>query len=281
MPKPLWKFLEDGGISACIEYGKMPIISSNSNCCSWATGDLLHYNFIGNSIVGQNNCFKNDDEISSGCLSFNFMNKYFTRNMLNNGLQFLGLGENIPQTDKNHYIVAVFHRNEQKSGAPDYHFIRQHNDGKWSHRNFEIEPVTQLFIDESPKSIFDFIQILGKYTMFKGWWAVPVEGIRNGLDFAIFQMINSISNEQKDDINYYYLDTMRNIKDIYEFYKQKELLMNDVTNFDRLDSAFYSLTRNAPKITSLRIIQLILMKHNLNRFPKIKNSPARDLNIGR
>lgn len=277
MSKPLWKFLEDGGMSACIEYGHIHSILFNANCCSWATGDLLHYEFIGPSIVGENNSYTNIKETTEGCLSFDFMNKYFTRNMINNGLCFLGLGENIPKTDDDHYIIAVFHHDNQTSNAPDYHFIRQHKDKNWSNRRLQGKFVTQVFKNSSPTGIYDFLDILDSYTIFKDWFAVPNSGIQNGLDSAIFQIKNKIKiSDFADNQNF-----GKNISYLIKFYKKKNEIINNVESLEKLEAEYSSLVYNVPKVTDKKLFINLLAKYNKNNFSMIKYSPSRNLKIGR
>lgn len=277
MSKPLWKFLEDGGMSACIEYGHIHSILFNANCCSWATGDLLHYEFIGPSIVGENNSYTNIKETTEGCLSFDFMNKYFTRNMINNGLCFLGLGENIPKTDKNHYIVATFHRDNKNNSVPDYHFIRQHKDENWSHRRLSGKFVTQVFENVAPKNIYDFMDILDSYTIFKGWFAVPNYGIQNGMDTAIFQIKDKIKTADFADKP----DFGQSINYLIEFYKKKNDIMNNIESLEKLEDEYSRLVYNVPKIKNKELFINLLAKYNDNKFQMIKYSPARNLKIGR
>lgn len=298
MGKPLWKFLSDGGMSAAIEYGKVNSIRIPSNCCAWATGDLLYHDFCGDDcFVGQFNTYNsNIDKIDpSNGPTFEFMDKYFTRNMLNNGAQFLGMGEKIPTTDENHYIVAAFHfPNDIYHSRPDFHFVRQHNDGKWSHRQGYSERISDYFenTDIVPKTIFDFNntthyiksgafnQPVGrpKYKIFKGWYAIPNNGMQNDMYATIANVRTFITKSNWGKLPE---SLQRCIKSMCQFNLRRNNILQDITTLDNLGHRFSEIVSDFNTLESENRLYLdkILEKYNQNRFADITHSPARDLRV--
>lgn len=270
--KPLWKFLADGGMSACVEYGQIDNIRKRANCCTWGTGDLL-YSDRNTVITGQNNGFNCEYEQTWGSSSFSYMKKHFTRNMLNNGIRFLGLGDKIPHTIPNHFIIAAFHRDNREFAEPDFHFIRQHDGNAWSHRPGRQTKIEEIDLKKAPETIQNLIPgvYYGHYSVFKGWYAVPNVGVQNGLDATIFQIKERVGLTRYPESIYEYLQEMQ------DFYILKNRVLNNVKSLEQLENDFDNLIDNMPFAHHTHDLTSFMAEYNQNKFPKIINSPARSL----
>ena len=271
MGKPLWKFLEDGGIDACIEYGELPTIKENSNCCSWASGDYLHFH----KRIARNNCLtgRYNNTNKPGSFSFKYMETRFTADLIANGAKFMGLGEEIPKAPDGYYISAAFYKDF--GITPDFHFIRRHSDGTWTERPGREEPVK--VINYNPKSIFDLLDSIDvRYRrIFKGWFAIPNNGIQNGIDRAIFQHL-TILFENNRRIKNSFLNNVfiKDTEKLINFYKEKNNLMNNVTDLDNLEYNFKSLVENL-FIGNKYLLEGFLQIFNKISLSEITNSPQR------
>ena len=270
MGKPLWKFLEDGGIDACIEYGRLPTIKGNSNCCSWALSDFLHYyQRIAWYCCGCG-MYNNTNKIS---FSVEYMKTRFTADLIANGAKFMRLGEEIPKAPDEYYICAAFSSNN------DYHFIRGHECGAWTHRATRGRVVQNIC--NNPKSIKDLIESINEEyrRIFKGWFAIPRKGIQNGIDQAAFNIWKSFGEQQKKTIK---PEVAKDIKNLVFFFKEKNNLLQNVTDLENLEYNFRKLVAECFELkipfNDYCAIEAFLEKYNEVKSPEIINSPERIFN---
>jgi hypothetical protein len=270
-------------MSVCIEYGQINKIRNNANCCSWAVGDLLHYRHTYNTaLVGRHDGYFSMDELYDfDKIDFEFMDKYFKRNLLNGGLFFLGTDPKIPDTPKGHHLIGAFHYDPCYSQTPNFHFIKRHSDGKWSERAGYGSNVCELLQNKKPTTIYDFIQDLGRFTIFKGWYSVPEYGIQSDLSASV--------NRVRDEIDQNWSSLPSNIqvyfRKLLEFNIRRNEILNNITTLEKLEDDFNSLSQSTPSINAgdTMALQRVMAGFNVNRFPHITHSPSLDLrqNIGR
>jgi len=268
MAKPLWKILEDGGVAAYLEYGLLDNITKLANCASYATNDLLYWQDLGLHCSCYPGLYNNTNNVQS--FSEEVMRKRFTADLMAGGAKFLGLGENIPKVDDDHYLIAAFCGYWYMFCCWNYLHIRQHRCGTWTQRQGEGQKVS-IFAEKATK-LQDLLGNLDKdYTIFKGWFAIPKQGMQSGIDQAVFQVYNLFSRSQKLSIN------NNGIKDLVKFYKEKNNLLNNCRDLKQLGYDFEKLSSDL--IIRMKDNDKIINffnKYNVVKYPQIINSPGRD-----
>ncbi|MDR1696818.1 MAG: hypothetical protein LBR41_01190 [Rickettsiales bacterium] len=269
MVKPLWKFLQDGGISAVLEYGKIDSIALSANCASWANGDLLYMaNNFRACLPGRLNNSNSDISDNSYSVRRKFMDTRFTADMIANGAKFIGLGDKVPSAPHGYHIAAAFYAPTR----PDFHFVRQHPGNIWTERDGGGNDIS--IYNEKISSLYDLAILQGIYRTFKGWFAIPEDGIQCDAASAIYNFVEQgfFKNENLP------IELSQYINEIKDIHIRRNEILDNVQSLEKLESDFESLDNIADQVmwNSEKITE-ILEKYNRVKFPAATNSPGRDL----
>ncbi len=113
--------------------------------------------------------------------------------LISDGCIFASAKNNPPKDIKGHYKITAL--STQLHGGPDYHFFRQHPDGRWSHQNGKGNKI--WFIKREFKTAADFMRYYNEDSEFTGWFYVPNEGI----DLSINKITYEINNQNPEILN--------------------------------------------------------------------------------
>jgi len=227
--QPLWKYLENGGAEAWVEYGKYEPISRHANCTSHAVGDSLYTAFLSiSSLPGRFNY-----EFFRRFSNADIQNNAFLQIIVSGGAKYIGNADSIPVAGNDHYICACFASFATTfDQEPDYHFMRQHADQQWTERANINNPIK--IISKDPKNVFDLADTLEDdkkdFKYFIGWFAIPNYGLRTGLDSLVYRISEANSN---------FSNSMTSeLKAIKNLCINKRTILSNVQNLDQFYTAY-------------------------------------------